>query len=97
MVGPRRELKRELIEEKQESRPDKTFCEFFAGIGLVRLGLTRSDWKCIYANDISEKKRDLYELNFTGAEDFHLGDVWDSDAVLSSIPSKPFLATASFP
>ena len=97
MVGPRRELKRELIEEKQESRPDKTFCEFFAGIGLVRLGLTSSNWKCIYANDISEKKRDLYELNFTGAEDFHLGDVWDSDAVLSSIPSKPFLATASFP
>jgi len=96
-IGPRPATKCELIKEKQEVRPDKTFCEFFAGIGLVRLGLANSNWNCIYANDISEKKKDLYTLNFAGAEDFHLGDVWDSDAVLSRMTSRPFLATASFP
>jgi len=97
MVGPKLAMARDLSEEVQGSRSDKTFCEFFAGIGLVRLGLTQHNWKCIYANDISEKKREIYTLNFAGAEDFHLGDVWDSDAVLSRVTSKPFLATASFP
>ena len=36
--------------------PDKTFCEFFAGIGLVREGLTGSGWSCIYANDLERRQ-----------------------------------------
>lgn len=75
----------------------KTFCEFFAGIGLVREGLTASSWSCVYANDISEKKREMYEGRFGGGGHFHLGDVWDTDSILERIPGTPFLATASFP
>src|SRR5450432_774384 len=74
----------------------KTFCEFFAGIGLVREGLASSGWTCVYANDISAKKQELYEGRF-GTGHFHLADVWDTDAVQAQIPERPFLATASFP
>jgi DNA (cytosine-5)-methyltransferase 1 len=76
---------------------DKTFCEFFAGIGLVRAGLEPSGWSCIYANDIDAKKRELYQARFPEENHFHLEDVWQTDRVLSRIPGRPFLATASFP
>lgn len=75
----------------------KTFCEFFAGIGLVREGLSPSGWRCIFANDIDPKKQELYELRFGRADDFHLGDVWQTKEVVGRIPGRPFLATASFP
>ena len=77
--------------------PDKTFCEFFAGIGLVREGLTGSGWSCLYANDLDPKKRQLYEGRFGAEGHFHLGDVWNTDDVLGRITGRPFLATASFP
>ncbi len=75
----------------------KTFCEFFAGVGLVREGLQRDGWKCVWANDISKDKMLTYEKNY-GSGDFWLGDVWD---VLgshdSNFPKSSFLYTASFP
>jgi len=76
---------------------EKTFCEFFAGIGLVREGLLASGWSCIYANDISAKKQAMYESHFEGATHFHLGDVWKMEEVVERIIGRPFLATASFP
>ncbi len=75
----------------------KTFGEFFAGIGLVREGLSASAWECIYANDIDAKKREMYALRFGALQHFHLGDVWDKNQVIARIPIRPFLATASFP
>lgn len=75
----------------------KTFCEFFAGIGLVRDGLANSGWSCVYANDIDPKKKELYDRRFGSDGHFHLGDVWDFEEVARRIPSPPFLATASFP
>ena len=77
----------------------KTFCEFFAGIGLVHEALRRSGWTCVYANDIDAKKRRMYAGHFgePASEHYHEGDVWATDEVLSRIPGKPFLATASFP
>lgn len=30
----------------------KTFAEFFAGIGLMRMGLERAGWRIVFANDI---------------------------------------------
>ncbi len=77
--------------------PDKTFCEFFAGIGLVREGLTPSGWSCVYANDVDPKKQQLYQGQFGAEGHFHLGDVWNTDEVLARIAGRPFLATASFP
>jgi DNA (cytosine-5)-methyltransferase 1 len=75
----------------------KTFCEFFAGIGLVREGLLESGWACVYANDIDPKKRSLYQARFGASDHFHLGDVWETEEVVARIRSRPFLATASFP
>jgi site-specific DNA-cytosine methylase len=45
----------------------KAFLEFFAGIGLVHMGLRRSRWECVYANDISEKKEEMYRDEFPDA------------------------------
>lgn len=76
---------------------DKSFLEFFAGIGLVHEALHRSGWHCSYANDIDAKKRRMYEGHYGPAEHYHEGDVWKVDDVLARIPGRPFLATASFP
>ncbi len=79
------------------TKENKTFCEFFAGIGLVREGLQHSGWACVYANDIDAKKHEMYVARFGDDEHFHLGDVWNTDEVITHIDQSPFLATASFP
>lgn len=75
----------------------KTFGEFFAGIGLVREGLSASGWECVYANDINPAKREGYEARFGKTKHFHLGDVGETDEVVGRIPGRPALMTASFP
>lgn len=67
--------------------------EFFAGIGLMRLGLEGSEIETVWANDIEPDKRDMYVANF-GAEEFELADVRDVSG--ASLPAVD-LATASFP
>ncbi|QDU53880.1 DNA cytosine methyltransferase [Aeoliella mucimassa] len=81
---------------KQPIRFEKAFCEFFAGIGLVREGLKRLGWHCVYANDNDPKKQELYQAKFTDCH-FHLEDVRDTDKVLGKLGNPPVLATASFP
>ncbi len=76
---------------------DKTFCEFFAGIGLVHQGLEPGGWRCVYANDIDAKKQSMYVDHFGHAEHYHLEDVWQTDEVTARLQQTPFLATASFP
>lgn len=75
----------------------KTFLEFFAGIGLVHLGLRSSGWECIYANDISGKKMEMYLDEFPGATYFHREDIWKTEKALEHIKARALLATASFP
>jgi DNA (cytosine-5)-methyltransferase 1 len=65
----------------------KTFCEFFAGIGLVRAGLERSGWSCSYANDIDAKKEEMYRARFPGSGHFHLEDVCHSTPHFSLSPA----------
>lgn len=86
-----------LDRRRAETGGTKSFCEFFAGIGLVREGLEPSGWSCIYANDIDPKKQAAYEAQFGKSDHFHLGDVGDTTEVVSRIQGRPFLATASFP
>lgn len=87
-----------LAERKPAAGPvEKSFCEFFAGIGLIREGLTPSGWHCCYANDINPKKRELYELRFPRDGHYHLEDIWRTDDVADRITGQSFLATASFP
>ena len=74
--------------------PKQNFAEFFAGIGLLRIGLERAGWRIVFANDICEDKRAMYRANFGDAGEFVLGDVHKLD--VSLIPTVA-LATASFP
>lgn len=75
--------------------PQKTFAEFFAGIGLVRMGLERQGWSIAFANDLDEQKHEMYEAHFGDAKKhFVLDDVHKLSA--AKVPTVT-LATASFP
>jgi DNA (cytosine-5)-methyltransferase 1 len=73
----------------------KTCAEFFAGIGLMRLGLERQGWSILFANDIDRDKFDIYRSNFNCSDGHFIHeDIHRLSA--SQIPSVT-LATASFP
>lgn len=72
----------------------KTVAEFFAGIGLMRLGLARAGWETTFANDIDPQKKAIYEGHFGQEEHFSLADIHCLKP--SEIPATT-LATASFP
>lgn len=78
-------------------RVGKAFLEFFAGVGLVNLGLRSSGWECVYANDISQKKREMYLDQFPSVTHYHCEDIWKTESVLQQISERAMLATASFP
>jgi DNA (cytosine-5)-methyltransferase 1 len=70
-----------------------TYLDFFAGAGLVRLGL-EPDWSCKWANDIDPRKQEIYLANF-GDDEFVLDDVGKVTA--TSLPAGTDMAWASFP
>ncbi|MCC5805132.1 MAG: DNA (cytosine-5-)-methyltransferase [Opitutales bacterium] len=77
--------------------PDRsrTFAEYFAGIGLMRMGLEAVGWNIAFANDIDPDKKGMYQEHFRDAQDhFALGDIHQLD--VQTIPTTD-LATASFP
>lgn len=67
--------------------------EFFAGIGLVRLGLEAAGFTVVWANDHSAIKQKLYAGQFAD-DHFHLKDI---RAVTGREIPDIDLATASFP
>ena len=69
-----------------------TSLDFFAGSGLVRLGL-EPHFQSVWANDIDQRKEAVYRTNF-GAGTFHLGRIEDVRG--RDLPSAD-LAWASFP
>jgi DNA (cytosine-5)-methyltransferase 1 len=80
---------------RQNYAMSKRVAEFFAGIGLMRLGLEMEGWTTIWANDLDGKKWEMYRDNFTESGcKFVLGDVHTIDG--NNIPDVD-LATASFP
>jgi DNA (cytosine-5)-methyltransferase 1 len=70
------------------------FYEFFAGGGMVRLGLGHA-WQCLFANDFDKKKAAAYRTNFGEGQELFCGDVRDITPV--GLPGKATLAWASFP
>ncbi|HZC04742.1 MAG TPA: DNA mismatch endonuclease Vsr [Ktedonobacterales bacterium] len=99
-VGPERD---DVASVLRGRLPERTVAEFFAGIGLMRLGLERSGWRITFANDIDERKQAMYLAHFGGTSDpangeaeshFALGDV--HALPVDCVPSVT-LATASFP
>jgi DNA (cytosine-5)-methyltransferase 1 len=74
---------------------EKTFAEFFAGIGLMRMGLEQQGWSIRYANDIDQQKYEMYKGHFQDADShFVLEDIHKIKG--STVPAVT-LATASFP
>ncbi|HEX8730098.1 MAG TPA: DNA (cytosine-5-)-methyltransferase, partial [Ktedonobacterales bacterium] len=101
MFDPQRVGARDEGAEPRARLAQKTCAEFFAGIGLMRLGLERLGWRVTFANDIDERKRAMYLHHYSaeeGAEvaerQFALGDV--HSLAVERVPSVT-LATASFP
>jgi DNA (cytosine-5)-methyltransferase 1 len=74
---------------------DKTFVDFFVGMGLMRLGLERHGWSVVLANDIDEQKFEMYKHNFRDAERYYV--VKDVHQVRADEVPTSSLATASFP
>jgi len=71
----------------------KRAAEFFAGIGLVRIAMEDEGWRVVYANDIDERKRMMYDEQF-GAGELVCDDIRNIHG--SDVPNIQ-LATASFP
>ena len=71
--------------------------EFFAGIGLARMGLEGAGFHVAWANDYEPDKKSMYEAHFgTGnAHTFALGDIGKIRA--SDLPTRAALAWASSP
>ena len=73
----------------------KTVAEFFAGIGLMRLGLELAGWNTLFANDFEEEKARMYRRHFhAGSAELVVEDIHNLGA--NEIPTVS-LATASFP
>ncbi|MCY4156337.1 MAG: DNA cytosine methyltransferase [Gammaproteobacteria bacterium] len=70
-----------------------SFYEFFAGGGMVRMGLGPR-WSCLFANDFDQKKAQIYRRNWDG-------DVLDTRDVrevkAADLPGYADLAWGSFP
>lgn len=89
-------IKKRLIFYKVERimLSNLTFYEFFAGGGLARMGLG-VHWTCLFANDISKKKAQVYRANFSSSDELLVADIHDLDT--NNIPGTAALAWASFP
>ena len=70
------------------------FYEFFAGGGMARTGLAQG-WRCLFANDIDEKKAAAYKINFNNASELKVCDV--AALTPDDLPGIADLAWASFP
>lgn len=72
--------------------------EYFAGIGLARIGLEEAGYRVAWSNDISAKKHKIFRGHFgslDGAHRYVLGDLGKLSE--EQVPSGTDLAWASFP
>ncbi len=71
--------------------------EFFAGIGLARIGLESAGFRVAWANDYEPDKKAMYDAQFskTSGHTFNLGDIGQVQA--DDLPRDAALAWASSP
>lgn len=69
--------------------------EFFAGIGLARMGLEDAGFSVAWANDFEQSKKTLYEQQFGAADSYRLGDI--GKVGVEDLPRNASLAWASSP
>lgn len=75
--------------------PRAKVLEFFAGVGLARMGLEQEGFQVVWANDYEPKKHEMYSQNFGGEQDYVVGDIGDITG--SQLPQNVDLAWASSP
>jgi DNA (cytosine-5)-methyltransferase 1 len=84
--------------EHSGSAESPAAAEFFAGIGLVRLGLEAAGFRVVWSNDIEPDKQSMYCEHFQDLprrHQFHLGDI--AEVRGASLPPDLALAWGSFP
>ena len=69
-----------------------TVAEYFAGIGLFRMGLEHAGWEVVYANDWNSEREQIYRGFF--GHGYEVKDVFNIDP--AQVPPAT-LATCSFP
>ena len=62
---------------------------------MARLGLGERSWKCVFANDICEKKAAAYRAAFRPADELKVADI--GSLATRDLPGRATLAWASFP
>ena len=72
-----------------------TFIDLFAGIGGIRLGLTRAGGRCVYSCEIDPHARRTYEANFGPCEGSDIREVAAADVpghnvLAAGFPCQPF-------
>ena len=83
------------VREAESLSSQLTCAEYFAGIGLVRLGLEQVGWNIVFANDCAHSKFEMYSAHFKDAsKHYRVQDIFS--ICPADIPST-LLATASFP
>lgn len=78
-------------------RPRPRVLEFFAGVGLARLGLERSGFDVVWSNDYEPDKHAMYKAHFQDGDDhaYVVGDIGGVKA--EDLPQDVTLAWASSP
>lgn len=76
------------------ARAGLTATEFFAGVGLARMGLERAGWEVVFANDLEPAKRRMHDGHFGPSPHYAVGDIHELDA--AEVPGA-LLTHASFP
>lgn len=62
----------ETVNNMEHQHFPLTVAEYFAGLGLVKMGLQPYGWQVSFANDISKKKFEMYKAFFPNAEDHYV-------------------------
>ncbi|QDT69170.1 Modification methylase HhaI [Planctomycetes bacterium MalM25] len=75
-------------------REGRTALEFFAGVGLARMGLERAGWEIVFANDLDPAKQRMHDGHFGPSPHYVLEDIHRLDP--ADVPDA-LLAHASFP
>jgi DNA (cytosine-5)-methyltransferase 1 len=83
------------VREAESLYSQLTCAEYFAGIGLVRLGLEQVGWSVVFANDWAHSKFEMYSAHFKDASKHY--KVEDIFSICPTDIPNTLLATASFP
>ena len=81
------------MQKRLLNQKDRTVADFFAGIGLVSMGLEKAGWETVYALDYDKEKYAAYENHFKSG---HYQNKDIAEVKGADVPNVA-LAHASFP